>query len=183
MSAFIVSDSVIDRIVTFVSLASGSREGVSMHVSHAIQKHLCPTYIDLRDQATQDALGMAMHSLNVAAVNHRYAHNPDAQGDKRAEWTHRDTLPARDASGAQLKWYREQLTICACIAKDLRCFLYQCSEGEEFMESALFVALTEIFNAINQAVVEHLPTYDAAPWGGDEPRKPLPLLADSYGRN
>jgi hypothetical protein len=183
MSAFIVQDSVIDRIVTFVSLASDSREGVAIHVRHAIEKHLCPTYIDLRDQDTQNALGLAMHALNVAAVNHRYAHNPDGQGDQRAEWNHIDTLPARDPSGSRLRWYSEQLTICACIAKDLRCFLYQCSEGEQFMQSALFVALTAIFDAINQAVVEHLPTYDVAPWGGDEPRKPLPLLADSYGRN
>jgi hypothetical protein len=48
--------------------------------------------------------------------------------------------------------------------KLLRCWLYQCSEGE-VPETALFKAFAELSNTLAQVVVSELAEYEAAPWG------------------
>ena len=51
------------------------------------------------------------------------------------------------------------------ILKSLRCWLYQCSEGDIPETSELYKTMKEISNVIASEIIDDLPEYDKAPWG------------------
>lgn len=81
MSAFIVEDDTINRIVTAIYQSD------DWDTDH-LKQELSKAGISTRPQD----LGEAMHLLNVTAVNYRYAHHPPATPDYHYRPVHSSTI-------------------------------------------------------------------------------------------
>jgi hypothetical protein len=89
-------------------------------------------------------LGQAMLTLNTMAVNYRYNENT-----KPPLYKFRLMPPPDDIQAV----------------KSLQCFLYQCTEGEQFEETKLFKILEKAMRWIMKKIVTSLPAYEKAVWG------------------
>lgn len=137
MSAYIVDDSTINRILAYLLHNEGwvARKLVSDHST----------------DASLPGLGQAMRDLNVAAVSARY---PD------------DALDELPGPCPLLPYaFEEELPPTAIETyKALSCLLYQCSEGY-VPETPLYKALEALQARVASEVISHLPAYDKAAWG------------------
>jgi hypothetical protein len=136
MSAFIVDDLCIRRILTGFERAEYQTEGLYCTI-----RPPRPTVGNEERHATARAL----LEMNVEAVNHRYAHNGE------------QPVPAfrEGPAGEVTDWQ---------VLKSLDCYLYQCSEGD-IPKSEFYKAVTNFRNALRAALVSQLPEYEAAKWG------------------
>lgn len=92
-------------------------------------------------------LGNELWDLNYAATTERYKHRNDNSG-----------------RNVDYLW-RPQCYTKLQMIKSAQCWLYQCSEGDQFEKSALYQKVkTAVYNAMFDLVSE-LPQYDKLPWG------------------
>ena len=136
MSAFVVSDGTMQKVVTA----------------------LCEDHESCEDA---DKLGRDLFRLNEAAVNHRYAacKHVTPQEGKGEGWTWK-------VSGALRNCHRvpvDRATACAWL-KAMHCLKYQLSEGEQFTNTLLFERLSRRIRTFESSIISNLPEYDAAPW-------------------
>ena len=142
MSAWIVGPKTINRILYSLSQM---RDGWIKSKITEMFLEIDPKW-DFIENPTE--IGKAMYSLNIDAVGARYG------GRKRG-----------DLPGSQGEYYYE-LTPCNDIQayKSLRCWIYQCSEGD-VPERPLYKAFEQIGTFIAEKIVNNLPQYDEADWG------------------
>ena len=133
MSCFIVSADTVDRIISTIELQGG-------WARHAAD--LPVTYL-----FDWNALGRAMLDLNATAFNARY-------GGRFA-----DEVPE---GLDRYVWQGRYVTLVAGY-KSLRCYLYQCSEGE-VPDHPLFRALRGYADALAVTLAENTPEYRSAAW-------------------
>jgi len=147
MSAYVVDDKTINNIVS------------SLDHARANGSHTCPTpkniFTHLVDGEivilTPKELGQRMRDLNEDAVRYRY---PDG------------ILPGPCTKDGKLKPYHYQFmpaTTPIRLLKSIRCFLYQCSEGD-FDKCDLFKALDKYSLELAYHIVTNSKEYDDAPW-------------------
>lgn len=141
MSAYIVEDKTINRVVSFLE-----QDRDSAHIKRKVGECFKLSGFDPL------ALGCAMFSLNVEGVEARY-------GD-------RATYSEGDGSFRPLD-YRYQYETCTRMQalKSLRCWLYQCSEGDIPETSAFFQLMERYAGELAYSIVADLPEYCAAAWG------------------
>jgi len=97
---------------------------------------------------TPEELGEKLHTLNVQALKARY-------GDNDMSPTKYDHIPVERSS-----FHENALNIA--VFHRLRCFLYQCSEGD-YEENELYTLLKEVSNETAVDIArETKPLYD---WG------------------
>jgi len=140
MSAFIMEDKTINRILSYM-------------VADDDLKHYLPALgIDLTDDklvtASATMLGRAMMAMNCAAFNSRY-------GEGEAERELGDNRYNFQSISAPSKFQA---------ASSLRCFLYQCSEGD-IPNRLLFKAISDYADALAWSIVRDTPEYKNAEWG------------------
>ena len=138
MSAYIVEDKTINRIVTF--LAS------DQEASYAKSILKTEFGLDPNDEKYHEKLGAAMFRLNIAAVNTLYG---GGEAEKFRPLDYQFHYEISDRIQA---------------LKALRCFLYQCSEGY-IPESKFFKILVGYAAGLAYRIVSDLPAYDRADWG------------------
>jgi hypothetical protein len=100
--------------------------------------------VDFGEADWKTKLGQSMLDLNQISLAQRY-------GDAKRELI-----------------YKFQTAHCSPIQayKALRCWLYQCAEGDIPETSKLYNAFDKIFGpAIAQFIIERTPEYDEADWG------------------
>lgn len=134
MSAFIVENKTIDRIINYFE-----NEYIK---GGYIKRILDMTHLNLPDDF--EKLGQLMLTLNTMAVNYRYGENQKPPIYKFKKMPPPDKIQA---------------------LKSLQCFLYQCSEGEQFENSRLFRILEKAMRWIMKEIVISLPAYQRAEWG------------------
>jgi hypothetical protein len=142
MSAFIVDDSNINAIVSFLAY---DKDG-----GHNIRGQLAALGLGNLDgnlDTEAPKLGGKMAEMNDAAIVDRYG---------------AEALPKMRGEPYRFQWEPGQGIVHAL--KRLRCFLYQCSEGK-VPQWPLFKILNDYSNILAQIKVSSLPEYDAAPWG------------------
>ena len=137
MSAYIVDDSTVNRILAYL-----------MHKEGYVARQLVT---DHSTDASLPGLGQAMRDLNVAAVSARY---PD------------DSLDNLPGPCPLLPYaFEEELPPNPIAAyKSLSCFLYQCAEGY-VPETPLYKALEDLRARIAGDIISSLPAYETAAWG------------------
>lgn len=135
MSAYIVEDKTINRIVTGIVDLMNLREGVLSRVKHYTRD----LAITSEDEFANELMGM-----NVDAVRARY---PNSE-----PWHRR------------MVRYRPERCGPIQLLKSLDCYLYQCSEGE-VPERDLFKKMDGIRNGLTRAIVCGSPEYDQSEWG------------------
>jgi hypothetical protein len=139
MSAFLVDKYTIDRIVTLID-HERRRSG---YFSEMLEKEL---NIDFTDLDWKTKLGQKMWDLNQLALGYRY-------GDEEVKLTYVFSDVPFLLSDVHMY-------------KSLRCWLYQCCEGDIPETSKLYRVFDEkITSHIANAIVQRLPEYDEAKWG------------------
>jgi hypothetical protein len=94
-----------------------------------------------------DKLGQQLWQLNADAVAFRYQdHAPEVL----SEFHFNSSFSVN--------------SVCALL-KAAHCWMYQCSEGEQFTTHDLFKCVEEKVQRVESAIVGRLPQYEAAAWG------------------
>jgi hypothetical protein len=134
MSSFIVDDKTINSIVSFMFADKDSQRTIEALSAKGIATR------------PQD-LGEEMYKLNLAAVEDRY-------GDYAAgQMCDLDYRYRKMSAGSKVQ-----------VLKNLRCWLYQCSEGE-IPETPLYQLMETYSGKLALNIVRTLPEYDTANWG------------------
>lgn len=135
MSAFIVSDKVINQILSGLQAANSDYERIKPPISFDFDK----------------VLGAAMRGLNARAIQARY---PDTV-------EHPENMPGP----IDLQPYRFQPEPCSLIQayKSFRCWLYQCNEGD-CDQDMLYQWGEEASARLAMDIVNNMPEYETAKW-------------------
>jgi hypothetical protein len=133
MSAFVVDDSTINRVVTAICYGGVDHDWSRHELERTMNYDLT-----VRDGCT--ALAQAMHDLNVEAVNQRYNEH---------------TAPK------EIRFTETSFGNPCAVLKSLECWLYQCSEGN-VPETQLFQEMEKIRNNIARQIARALPEYENA---------------------
>jgi hypothetical protein len=140
MSAFMVTDETINRVVSWLSHEINTSLWLKEKVENTLQ-------IDTTKPGWQKELGKAMFELNIAGVNDRYG---EGEAKKFQELNYRYT-PA----------------CCSKIQalKSMQCWLYQCAEGEVVKKPLFQFFDTVIERRLTDSIICDLPEYQRAEWG------------------
>lgn len=147
MSCFLVTEDCLNRAV-WAMVAHKDNGRISYRWS------MCEHGPDADGNFTKpsqaDLLGREMYDLNLKAFATRY------------------NEPIEDyPESPQLTFRFDQAKSISPIQalKALQCVIYQCSEGKELMESAIYEKMREAELRLAMFVVEDLPEYQDAKWG------------------
>lgn len=142
MSAFVVSDSTVNRLVTFLERLPHQSQGPLCHLRGAF--NVTP---DKRGHEFAWArLARRMASMNIRAVVSRYEGR------------------ARDMIGDKFEFGWESCRNPWQVLKSFDCFLYQCSEGDIPDKSELFKRLDKVREDLALLLATSTPQYNAAKW-------------------
>jgi len=140
MSAFMVEDTTINRVVTWLR-----REVLT---SHFTLDRLAREYdIDLVSEGWDDKLARAMFQLNCDGVHARYGEG-EAEKFRPLNFTYKTEI------------YHSLVQVL----KSLQCWLYQCCEGD-VPDTKLYQFFQEVENHLALKIVMESPEYDKAKWG------------------
>ena len=98
-----------------------------------------------------DRLGSRLWDLNERAVACRY--RLEARGNRPYTY------------GGSLIYTNKSLRDLTQAFKSVECFLYQCSEGEEFENDPYFKLVQKVRSILADDIIEELPEYKEAKWG------------------
>ena len=139
MSAFIVEDKTINKIVTWLAYSQDASWD---------RRQIEKLGYDLSKRFSVEKLAKDMFALNCRAVDARYG-----QGE------------AEKFRELNFQFREEHMETEISILKAINCWHYQCSEGREIPEHPLYKAMDRLSNGIAQGIVSRLPQYDKAVWG------------------
>jgi hypothetical protein len=143
MSAFIVADKTINRIVNWLDKALEETYGTI-----TIRQKLLEQGFDTSVTGWAERLGYAMFQLNVIAVDVRYGGNV-AKKFRPLDYHYEVVAPVPMAQ----------------VLKSLQCWLYQCNEGD-VPETALYGLFdNEVQLYLMTEIIDALPEYQNAYWG------------------
>ena len=141
MSAYVVDDSTINRIVSyFYTKSLGDR-------FYWPNRTIEEAGYNLEDKTDRERLANDMFALNVRAVNGRYGEGQAAEF-RPLDFQYMAAIPPQ--------------TIGAYKALD--CLLYQCSE-RDVPNSDLYKMLWEVKVRLACEIVDNLPQYNRESWG------------------
>ena len=140
MSAFMVEDQTINRVVTWHTREVSTR---FPNIDRIGQKY----GVDLVSEKWDEKLAKAMFQLNCDGVNARY-------GDDEAE----KFRPLNFTYKPEGNTFRVQ------VLKSLQCWMYQCNEGD-VPQTKLYRFFEEVENYLALQIVMSLPEWDKAKWG------------------
>ena len=144
MSAFIVDNTLINRIVSAIS---STMLGHSQSIPRPYSPALCET--------EPKVLGQKLRELNELAVKQRY---PD--------WELNGLPGPVDEQGNTPDYRYSPVAVPTAMQlyKDLRCLLYQCSEGD-IPYYQLYKELEEYKADVADRILVRLPEFERASWG------------------
>lgn len=140
MSAYIVNDKTINRVVTYLNGDNDARH-TKREVVSIIADHIANT------ENMAAALGQTMFELNVEAIKQRY---PD---DDPSEFRPLDYQYRLEIGESKIQ-----------VLSSLRCWLYQCAEGD-VPETKLYRVMEEYSHHLALSIVYSLPEWNATEWG------------------
>jgi hypothetical protein len=140
MSAFMVEDDTINRVVNWLSWEVTKSPRLKVSLEHTLG-------IATRRPTWEKELGQAMFQLNSAAVTDRY-------GEGEATKFRDHTYTYKPAHGSEIK-----------VLKSLRCWLYQCTEGPVVQEPLYRFFNDVIEPYLMSKIICALPEYEQASWG------------------
>jgi hypothetical protein len=134
MSSFIVQPQTINCVVSFLYWKTQKNDWTARRLATELS-------LDVHD--SPGSLAQAMTALNYKATNERYNENEDfRQDDSAFDFVLGDRLQ---------------------VVKSLRCWLYQCSEGD-VPETPLYKIMDKYADILAYEIVCDLPEYKKALW-------------------
>lgn len=140
MSAYIVPQSLINRIASFLN----SREDKYRHLQHC---EGLPVY-HLSQTDDLDRLVSDLYLMNCDAVDQRYKKGTAAQDNEGIPAIQFEFVPIGNA---------------VQVYKSMECLKYQCHEGD-IPQRPLYRWLSAVLNVTGHNIIAALPEYDAAEW-------------------
>ena len=140
MSAFMVADETINRVITWLSWEKTRSQWFKKKVEDAVQ-------IDTSKHYWEEGLGKAMFQLNIYGVNDRY-------GEGEAKTFRALNYRYAPSYGSKIQ-----------VLKSLQCWLYQCMEGEVVKKPLYQFFDTFIKPHLMSSIISDLPEYKRAEWG------------------
>ena len=140
MSAFMVADETINRVVTWLYWEVRKSEWLKRKVENEL-------HLDTERQDFEQNLGQAMFELNIAGVNVRYG---EGEAKRYRDLAYRYT----PAHGSKIQ-----------VLKSMQCFLYQCMEGEVVKKPLYRFFRNTIEVHLMESIINDLPEYNQAEWG------------------
>jgi hypothetical protein len=139
MSAFMVEDTTINCVVTWITRAIATPP--TFYLDQLARKYA----IDLVSDGWDEKLAYAMFQLNCDGVNARYGAG-EAEKFRPRHFV-----------------YKPEYTSLVQVFKSLQCWHYQCCEGE-VSKTKLYQFFKEVEEYLAVKIVEDLPEYDRAAW-------------------
>src|SRR6266508_1323315 len=140
MSAFMVKDETINRVVYWLSYEVAKSQWLKEKMENALK-------IDTTTYNWEETLGRAMFQLNIDAVCDRY-------GNKKAETFQELHYRYAPVFGTKIQ-----------VLKSLQCWLYQCLEGEVVKKPLYQFLDSVIVRYVMASIIRDLPEYNHAKWG------------------
>jgi len=140
MSAYMVADATINRVVPCLALEVFRNAWFKAKVEQTLG-------IDTAKSNWGAELGKAMFKLNIAGVNARYGQGKAKQFRK---------LDYR---------YTAEYSPKVQVFKSLRCWLYQCTEGDVYKRPFYQAFDSLIADYLMRQIIADLPEYQNAEWG------------------
>jgi hypothetical protein len=140
MSAFMVADETINRVIAWLSLEISMARWLKIKVEDTLQ-------IDTSKHNWEEELGHAMFELNIAGVNDRYGKG-EAKTFRALDYRY------TPAHGSKIQ-----------VLKSLQCWLYQCMEGEVIKKPLYQFFDTVVEPHLMRSIISDLPEYNRARWG------------------
>jgi hypothetical protein len=140
MSAFMVEDQTINKVVTWLTREVSHNFPDMDWIAHKYG-------VDLVSEKWDEKLAHAMFQLNCDGVNARYGKD-EAENFRPLNFTYK----------------REIYHSSVQVLKSLRCWMYQCSEGD-VPQTKLYRFFEEVGNYLALHIIMDLPEYDEAEWG------------------
>jgi hypothetical protein len=140
MSAFMVEDRTINYIVNWLR-----RQRDELHI---IPDKLQKLGIDTGIPGWAEILGHEMFQLNIKAVDARYGEGEAVRFRKLDyRFEHTEAVPLEQ------------------VLKSLRCWLYQCSEGDIPQTELYKLFDTDVRLYLMSEIISQIPEYEKAYWG------------------
>jgi len=136
MSAFMVEDKTINRVVTHV-FTNGTYDTL---------RRLNAECATPGEPIDEPMLGAMLFSLNIQGVNARYGEGQ-----------------AKEFRDLDYRYQYEHATPIQ-VLKSLQCWIYQCSEGD-VPDTLLYQIMKEYEHMLADSIISKLPAYNAAEWG------------------
>jgi hypothetical protein len=140
MSAFMVADETINRVITWLSWEITKSQWLKKKAEDGLK-------IDTSKHYWEEELGHAMFELNIAGVNDRY-------GEGEAKTFRALNYRYTPVHGSRIQ-----------VLKSLQCWLYQCMEGEVVKKPLYQFFDTFIEPHLMSSIISDLPEYKRAEWG------------------
>ena len=140
MSAFMVEDKTINRVAARVY-----HDREASWTRRQLEKEFGIPADGTDREGNANQLGRLMFALNIRGVNDRYG-----AGE------------AREFRELDYEYHYETCTKIQAL-KSLRCWIYQCSEGDTD-EQPLFTIMDDYSHSLALDIVGDLPEYDKAEW-------------------
>ncbi len=141
MSAYIVEDKTINRVVTWFKREVATNR-------HFTLDCLAREYgVDLTSDQWEEKLAQAMFQLNCDGVNAQYG-NGEAEKFRPLNFTYKPEI------------YHSLVQVL----KSLQCWMYQCNE-EDVPQTKLYQLFEAVEHHLALKIVMDLPEYDKATWG------------------
>jgi len=138
MSAYVVNDETINKIVSFLNFGNKSVYWDHTYLFRELGYKI-PYIIEDYERLAND-----LFQMNVNAVKQRYS------GDTE-EYTYQ---------------FRTSINVRPAVEvyKAAQCLRYQCSEGN-VPNTPLYKALNQFCSDLAEAIIADMPEYESAPWG------------------
>jgi hypothetical protein len=143
MSAFIVTDKTINRIVNWLDSALEEPYGTI-----TIRQKLLEQGFDASMAGWTERLGLAMLQLNVIAVDAQYG-SGEAKRFRPLDYHYEVPEPVPMVQ----------------VLKSLQCWLYQCNEGDVPQTALYGLFDNEVQLYLMTEIIDALPEYQNAHWG------------------
>lgn len=141
MSAFIVEPQSVCRIVKWLN-EEPDRPALESNPKPCLENYDTLFEFHMARAKWRDKLARDLHAMNLRAVNARYS----------------------ESNPPELVKYTEPSCATSIqVYKTMRCFLYQCSEGD-CPELPLYKSLEAVTYRMAAEIVAELPEYEAAKW-------------------
>jgi hypothetical protein len=140
MSAYMVRDETINRVITWLSWEINRSDWLKKKVSDELR-------LDTTKADWEEILGLAMFELNIQGVNERY-------GEGEAQKFRKINYRYSPIHGSQIQ-----------VLKSMQCWLYQCMEGEVVKEPLYKFFDSVVEHHLMSSIISDLPEYQKAEWG------------------
>ncbi|MFH1309767.1 MAG: hypothetical protein ABIH85_03695 [Candidatus Omnitrophota bacterium] len=147
MSAYVVEDKTINKIVSWLEYQVRYNRGDFIS-AHWLKKKFSELGYDLEKKEEFARLAEDMFGLNVLAIEERYG-NGEAEKFR--------------ALNFKYVWNMNNAVIS--MLKGLRCWIYQCSEGDVPENSKLYKLWDDLSGIIAMRIISRSPEYENADWG------------------